>query len=98
MYIHAVKYSWDEAKNRANIARHSIAFGDAVSMFDLPMLRGVDKRFDYGEERWVGIGFLKGIVAVVVFTEDDDRDEIRIISVRKATSNESKRFKETIGY
>ena len=93
-----MNYTWDEAKNRTNMDKHSIAFEDAVAMFDLPMLRNIDARLDYGEERWVGIGFLKGIVAVIVFTEDDDREEIRIISVRKATSNESKKFKETIGY
>jgi len=53
---------------------------------------------DYGEERWVGIGFLKGIIAVIVYTEDDFNDVVRIISVRKATTNESKKFKEAIGY
>jgi hypothetical protein len=62
------------------------------------MLTSIDRRMDYGEERWVGIGFLKGIVAVVVDTEDDDKDVIRIISVRKATNYESNSFKKTLGY
>jgi len=34
-------------------------------MFSLPMLTSIDSRQDYGEERWVGIGFLKGIIAVI---------------------------------
>lgn len=93
-----MRYLWDERKNRTNIAKHGISFKDAVEMFEFPMLTCIDKRQEYGEERWVGIGFLKGIVAVVVFTENDDRDEIRIISVRKATKNESDKFKKTIGY
>jgi hypothetical protein len=58
----------------------------------------MDTRQYYGEERWVGIGFLGGIIAVIVYSEDDERDETRIISVRKATKNESNRFKETLGY
>lgn len=67
-------------------------------MFDFPMLTCIDNRFDYGEERWVGIGFLKGIIAVLIYTEDDEKDIIRVISCRKATKNEIKKFKETLGY
>jgi uncharacterized DUF497 family protein len=52
MYIHAMRFVWDETKNRANISNHGIAFEDAVAMFDFPMLTGVDKREDYGEQRW----------------------------------------------
>ncbi|EDX76525.1 hypothetical protein MC7420_4781 [Coleofasciculus chthonoplastes PCC 7420] len=45
----------------------------------------LDDRFDYGEERWFGIGFLGNGVAVVVWTERQG-DVIRIISARKALS------------
>ena len=93
-----MKYDWSQQKNILNIKKHGIDFSDAVEMFQYPMLTGIDHRKDYGEERWVGIGFLKGIIAVIVFVEDDDKDIIRIIPVRKATQNESKIFKETIGY
>lgn len=93
-----MRFVWEEKKNRSNIKRHGIDFNDAIEMFDYPMLSGIDKREDYGEERWVGIGFLKGIIAVIVYNEDDAKDIIRIISVRKATKNESKKFKKTLGY
>jgi uncharacterized protein len=69
---------------------------DVPSIFDSPMLVTIDNRKDYGEERWVGIGFLKGIIAVVVFTEDDEHQIRRIISARKATKYEQIRFKEKI--
>ena len=91
-----MKYTWDKAKLRKNIENHAIDFADAVEMFDFPMITAIDARRDYGEERWVGIGFLKGIIAVIVFTEDDKTERIRIVSVRKATSNETKRFKEEV--
>jgi uncharacterized DUF497 family protein len=93
-----MKYIWDLKKNEINIQVHGIDFNDAIEMFHLPMLTSIDNRKNYGEERWVGIGFLKEIIAVIIFTEDDDRCIIRIISVRKATKDESKKFKEKIGY
>jgi uncharacterized DUF497 family protein len=61
MYIKQMKYKWDIAKNRTNPTKHAISFEDAVMMFDYPMLTCIDSRYDYGEERWVGIGFLNGI-------------------------------------
>ena len=36
-----------------------------------------DKRFDYGEERWIGIGSLGNRMVAVIFTEPDE-DTIRI--------------------
>ena len=33
------------------------------------MLTGLDEREDYEEDRWIGIGLLRGIVVVIVFTE-----------------------------
>jgi uncharacterized protein len=100
MYGHNVytimKFTWNEIKYRENIKNHRIDFNDAIEIFSYPMLTNIDKRFDYGEERWVGIGFMKGIIAVVVYLENDEKQEIRLISVRKATKNESQRFKEKL--
>ena len=56
------------------------------AIFANPMLVLEDNRFEYGEERLVGIGLLYVVVAVVVYVEKTD-DEIRVISVRKATKN-----------
>ena len=97
MYIQYMKFVWDEVKNRKNIQKHGIDFKDASEMFSLPMLTSIDSRQNYGEERWVGIGFLKGIIAVIAYTENETKNQIRIISARKATKNESQRFKKTIG-
>ncbi|CAN5480635.1 hypothetical protein BH18ACI3_BH18ACI3_18410 [soil metagenome] len=46
-----------------------------------------DTRFDYGEERWIGIGSLGNRIVAVVFTEPDD-ELVRIISLRKAFKRE----------
>lgn len=92
-----MKYEWDEKKNKINIQKHGINFTDVQEMFDHPMLTAIDVRRDYGEDRWVGIGILQNIIAVIIFTEVDD-NTIRIISVRKATKNERKKFEKAIKY
>lgn len=88
-----MKFEWDEEKNRENVSKHGIDFSDAAAIFASPMLIGLDDRADYGEERWIGIGFLNERVVVVVYTETG-KQAVRIISLRKATSHERKRFEE----
>jgi len=78
-----MQFEWDEAKNLENIRKHRIDFVDVPDMFDNSMLVEFDERTDYGEDRWIGIGFLGNGVAVVVWTERQG-DVIRIISARRA--------------
>lgn len=63
-------FEWDENKNRQNIRKHGIDFADVVSLFEHPMVVGLDERVNYGEERWVGLGMLGMVLAVVVFVEN----------------------------
>jgi uncharacterized DUF497 family protein len=88
-----MQFEWDEAKRSANIVKHQIDFADIPQMFDGSMLSELDQRTDYGEERWVGIGFLRNTVAVVVWTERM-HNIIRIISARRANKYERKRFQQ----
>jgi len=90
-----MKYEWDEAKNRLNIQKHGIDFLDVPSMFLHPMVMFLDQRKNYGEDRWIGIGILKTILAVVVFTEPNE-ETIRIISARKATKHEEQIYRDEI--
>ncbi len=59
------------------------------------MLTLLDAQGDYEEERWIGIGLVLALVAVVVYTERDG-DIIRLISARKATRREVKGYADTI--
>lgn len=52
-----MNFEWDEAKNRANIRKHGIDFASAQELFDGPMVISADIRAEYGEERWVALGF-----------------------------------------
>jgi len=89
-----MRFVWDEKKNRENVRKHGIDFCDVPALFDHPML----VRLDYGEDRWVGIGLLVSIVAVVVFVEWQDEQTIRIISARKATAYETEQFRQRIAH
>jgi uncharacterized DUF497 family protein len=93
-----VKFEWDEKKNKQNIRNHGIDFRDVIEMFDHPMLINIDTRQDYGEDRWIGIGLMKSIVAVAVYLEWEDEQTIRIISARKATRHESKQYFKRISH
>lgn len=83
-----------EEKNRTNILKHGFDFADARHVFERPILTALDTREDYGEDRWVGIGFLREQVVTIVFTERDDAT--RIISLRKARKDERTRFEEQL--
>jgi hypothetical protein len=90
-----VNFEWDEQKNAANIRKHGFDFTDAWEIFESPMLTAPDTREDYGEERWIGIGFLRERIVVIVFVEQSD-DTIRVISLRKALKHERIRLEEAL--
>ncbi|MGA2357981.1 MAG: BrnT family toxin [Terriglobales bacterium] len=89
------RFEWDENKNRQNIRKHGVDFVDAEEMFRGILLFSPDVREDYGENRWVGIGTIRGRTAVVVFTERGPAT-IRIISLRKATRRENEHYKKAV--
>jgi len=91
-----VKFEWDDEKNDENIRKHGIDFCDVVEMFNHPMLTQLDIRRDYGEDRWIGIGLLRNIVAATIYLEWEDEEMIRIISARKATHYESREYHKRI--
>ena len=88
-----MKFEWNEQKNQANIKKHGMNFADAHKVFEYPMLVNLDDRQDYGEDRWIGVGLMDMRVVVIVFTELDE-NTIRVVSFRKATSEERKRYEQ----
>ena len=60
------------------------------------MLVNADERHEYGEERWVGIGLMDANrVVVIVFTEPEE-DVVRVISMRKATTEERENYEQEL--
>jgi hypothetical protein len=90
-----IVFEWDEGKNEKNIIKHGLDFNDASEMFRWPLLVDADDRANYREDRHIGIGKIKTIIAVAVFAQSDS-GLIRIISLRKATRYERDRYFEEI--
>ena len=84
-------FQWDAAKRSANLAKHGIDFGDAVQIFEGPVLEKIDRRRDYGEDRIAAIGVAMGLELYVVYTVRGG--ERRIISARRANRHERKAYR-----
>ena len=88
-----MKFEWDKQKNQVNIRKRKLDFADAYKVFKKPLVVNIDDRKYNDEERLIGIGLMDMRVVVIVFTEPDE-DTIRVISFRKATSNERKQYEQ----
>ena len=77
-------FRWDADKAEANIAKHAIAFEDAVRIFG--GLTYDVASINRGELRIASTGDLDGIEITVVYT--DRGGEYRIISARRAGKRE----------
>jgi len=90
-----MKLEWDERKNRSNIRKHGFDFADAGELFAGPALFRADTREDYGEERWLGVGVIRGRIVMIAFAIVRE-DTFRIISLRRATRNERNAYEKEI--
>jgi len=95
-------FEWDEKKNRTNLAKHGIGFDLAREAFDDPFAITTQDRDVDGEQRYQLIGAIFTRIILVAYavksepqTDDAGEDSIvRIISARKATPGERKRYEE----
>ena len=94
-----MRFEWDPNKSRANRRKHGVSFETAVVVFDDPNHLSVQDRVEEGEERWQTLGLAGGITILIVahtVVEEDGEEVIRIISARKATPRERRRYHEGI--
>jgi uncharacterized DUF497 family protein len=85
-----MRFEWDETKARTNKAKHGVDF-ELVTRFEFrSALIELDDDIDYGEERWLAIGWIGLLLFSLVYTERSDA--IRVISLRKATNDEKRRY------
>ena len=61
----AVRFEWDEGKDRANIAKHSVGFDEARKVFSDPRVILREDRVVEGEERLHAIGYVGRVLLVV---------------------------------
>ncbi len=84
-------YTWNDAKNQRNVILHSLAFEDAIRIFEGPTLEQVDDRFEYEETRIYAIGLVEGLEITVIYL-DRGNDERRIISAWRSEPSERRAY------
>lgn len=93
-----LQFEWNKQKSLLNYRKHGISFESAVSVFEDPhMLSWLDGRYEYDEERWIGLGMMNNEVIIVIAhtvreSNYDEKEIIRIISARKANKEEQAQY------
>lgn len=85
-----MEISFDRGKNEKNIRERRLSFERAAEFDFRTAAVAVDTRHDYGETRYVAVGYLDNRLHVLCFAETSDG--IRVISFRKANSRESRKY------
>ncbi|MCQ2602051.1 MAG: BrnT family toxin [Treponema sp.] len=89
-----IRFEWDPKKAEVNIIKHGVPFEEAQTVFyDPNALLIADPDHSDGEDRFIILGISnKSKVLVVCHCYRENDDVIRIISARKATTNEKKQY------
>jgi uncharacterized DUF497 family protein len=83
-----MEFEWDERKALANLAKHGIAFEDAIEVFDDPRHVAMPARTVGSEVRRQVVGRILRTTYLIVFTVRSDvtgNPIFRIISARPAS-------------
>ena len=87
-----MRFTFDAAKNEKNIAERGLSFALAAELDWEAALIVEDTRHDYGELRLRVLALLQGRLHAVVVTPR--KDELRVISLRKANRKEEKLYEQ----
>ena len=90
-----MRFTWDLKKAATNLKDHRISFAEAVTAFnDRSALYEPDK--DYPERGSLIAYSSESRMLFVVYLEREDSDLLRLISARKTTKQERKRYEENL--
>ena len=81
-------FDWSDEKAKNNRRKHGVGFEEATQIFENAIL--ARHEIHETEDRYAAIGLSGARALVVVFTERSGN--IRIISARKATASERRRY------
>jgi len=85
-----MQIEFDPSKRKDTLDQRGLDMAAAAEVFEGDHLTVEDDRFDYGETRYITIGFMTGRMVVLVWTSRGDTR--RIISMRKANAREQKAY------
>ena len=89
-----MKFEWDPRKNKSNHKKHGVSFEETQTVFDDIFAAIIEDCFhSFPEQREIIVGqSSENRLLYVVFVEK--KDCIRIISARKLTSAERRRYEQ----
>jgi len=87
-----VEITFDPQKSERNREERGFGFEIAAAFDFASAIYAEDKRRDYGERRMRAIGRIGAAVYAMVFTVRDSK--LRVISLRKASRRERRRYAE----
>ena len=86
-------FEWDDEKERTNIKKHGIDFETAAKVFaDENRLEIYDEEHSEDEDRYITIGMIDNVACVVMVVYTERGEAVRLISARKATSQERRMY------
>ena len=91
-----IRVDWSERKSRLNALKHNVTFEEAQTIFDDPShLTVADPDHSIGETRFITIGF-SDRNRLLIMAHTFENDKIRLISARKPTRSERRRYEEGV--
>lgn len=89
-----IEIVWSSGKNKQNLRKHQTDFEEAKTVFDDPMQISInDPDHSFEEKRYITFGVSdRNRLLIVAHTFSNDR--IRIITARKPTRRERKKYEE----
>lgn len=88
-----MRYNWNESKRVANLAKHGVDFVEAEDFDWKTALESQDNRIDYGEKRWVALGYIGHRLHILIYTRR--QGTIRLVSRRRANKREREYYEKT---
>jgi len=89
-----VKFVWDPAKAKTNLRKHGVSFEEAVTCFDDPNGAYFRNEAPAYEDRLILIAVSSRTRLLFVVHAEVGRDAIRIVSARKASPAQRRKYEE----
>ncbi len=89
-----MRITYDLAKREWTLRERGLDFEDAAEVFAGLQITRLDDREDYGEDRYITFGYLRGRMMVVVWTPRGSAR--RVMSMRKANAKEQSRIEQRL--
>jgi len=89
-----MNFEWDPRKAESNLRKHTVSFGEAVTIFNDELSITVsDPDHSKEDDRYITVGW-SNRARLIMVSHTDRNNRIRIISARELTQVERKAYEE----